>query len=267
MSIFKYKQYKPYFLDFIKAKGSAGRGEYRRISEYLGVHPTLVSQILSGEKDFSVEQVLSLAKHYGLGKSESRYLVTLVEIERAGSKELRDHFIEIRNELQKQSVQVSNRLDTKKKLSDFEKSVFYSSWVYSAVHLMTTLEKPVDFEFICQRLKISHERAREVLDFLKINGLVSEENGKLKSGATSTHLEMGSPFLIKHHTNWRVRALEKSESLTAEELMYSVNVSLSKKDFQKLREEMVVFIREFLKSVHESPAEDLAQLNLDFFWV
>jgi len=49
--------------------------------------------------------------------------------------------------------------------------------------------------------------------------------------------------------------------------MCSVNVSLSKKNFQKLREEMVVFIREFLKTVHELPAEDIAQLNLDFFWV
>jgi uncharacterized protein (TIGR02147 family) len=267
MSVFKYKHYKSYFLDVIKAKGSSGRGEYRRIAEYLGVHPTLISQILSGEKDFSPEQVLNLAKHYGLGKAEGRYLVILVEIERSGSKDLRDQFIEMRDEMQKQSLQLSKRLTTEKTLSDYEKSVFYSSWVYSAVHLMTTLEKPIDFEFICQRLRISSERAREVLDFLKRNGLVSEENGKLLSGPTSTHLPKGSPFLIKHHTNWRVRALEKSENLGDEELMYSVNVSLSKKDFQKLREEMVVFIREFLKTVHESPAEDLAQLNLDFFWV
>ena len=267
MSVFKYKHYKPYFQDVIKAKGSLGRGEYRRLADYLGVHPTLISQILSGEKDFSLEQVLNLAKHYGLGKIESRYLVILVEIERAGSKDLRDQFIEMRDEMQKQSLQLSKRLHTEKKLSDFEKSIFYSSWIYSAVHLMTTLEKPVDFEFVCQRLKISPERAREVLDFLKVNGLVSEENGKLKSGPTSTHLEKGSPYLIKHHTNWRVRALEKSENLSDEELMYSVNVSISKKDFQKLREEMVIFIREFLKTVHDSPAEDLAQLNLDFFWI
>jgi uncharacterized protein (TIGR02147 family) len=107
MAVFKYNNYKTYLRDLILAKGSAGRGEYRRLADYLGVHPTLISQILSGDKDFSPEQILKVAKFYGLGKTENRYLVILVEIERAGSKDLKDQFIEMRTELQRESLRLS----------------------------------------------------------------------------------------------------------------------------------------------------------------
>jgi len=49
--------------------------------------------------------------------------------------------------------------------------------------------------------------------------------------------------------------------------MYTVNVSLSKKDFDSLREEMVQFTEKFLKTVYLSPAEDIACFNIDFFWL
>ena len=47
--------------------------------------------------------------------------------------------------------------------------------------------------------------------------------------------------------------------------MYTAPVSLSKADFEKLREEMIGFIKNFLAKVHTSPAEELACLNIDFF--
>lgn len=267
MSVFDYDDYKLFFQDLIRSKGSAGRGEFRRISEALNVHPTMVSQILSGEKDFTLEQIVRLNKHYGFGKSESRYLIFLVEIARAGSEELKNELREMKDELQKKSLQLANRIHAGKELTDEQKAIFYSSWIYSALQIATSLERSVDFAYLCERFHLSNERTREVLEFLKQAGLVIEQDGKLKPGAKSTHLAKGSPFLIKHHANWRIKALEKSENLADQELMYSVNVSLSQEDFKKLREQMIEFIQKFLKTVHASPANDIAQFNLDFFWL
>ncbi|MNT19470.1 hypothetical protein D3C72_1547300 [compost metagenome] len=83
----------------------------------------------------------------------------------------------------------------------------------------------------------------------------------------STHLEKGSPFLIKHHGNWRVEAIQKSEVLTDEEMMFTANVSLNKEDFLKIRETLVKTIQDVLKTVKDSPAEDVANLNIDLFWM
>lgn len=267
MSIFNYNDYKAFFRETIKSKGRSGRGEFRKMSEYLNVHATLISQVLSGDKDFTSEQVVRLAKYFGLAKVETRYLLLLVEIERAGSKDVRDHLVEMKNEILKNSQQLSQRMDQTKELSDEQKAIFYSSWVYSAIHLVTSLEKDVDFAFVCKRLNLSPERVTDCLNFLKGAGIIISENDKLKNGVTRTHVGKNSPFIMKHHANWRVKALEKSENLTDEELMYSVSVSLSQEDFKKLREEIVTFIQRFLKTVHASPAEELAHLNIDFFQI
>ena len=72
---------------------------------------------------------------------------------------------------------------------------------------------------------------------------------------------------MKHHANWRIKAIEASEMLEEEELMYTAQVSLSKKDFAILREEMATFIKTFLDRVHASPAEEIACFNLDWFWI
>ncbi|MGZ6442070.1 MAG: DUF4423 domain-containing protein [Pseudobdellovibrionaceae bacterium] len=110
-------------------------------------------------------------------------------------------------------------------------------------------------------------KTAEIMDFLKASQLVNENNGKFTMGTQSTHLESSSPHIHKHHSNWRIRAIQASENLSDEELMYTVNVSLSKADFIVLREELVTLIKSFLKKVHDSPAEEIACLNLDWFWI
>ncbi|MGZ3695024.1 MAG: DUF4423 domain-containing protein, partial [Bdellovibrionota bacterium] len=110
-------------------------------------------------------------------------------------------------------------------------------------------------------------RTASLLKFLTENGLCIERNSRYMMGLQKTHLERNSPHLPRHHSNWRLRAIERSEQLSDEELLYTAPVSLSKKDFQELREEMVAFVQKFLDKVHASPAEEVACFNMDFFWV
>lgn len=267
MNIFEQDDYKVALKSLISSKGIEGRGSFKKLAEYLGVHATLVSQILSGSKDFTEEQIFSACEFLGISKLECHYLWILVQIERAGSLKLKNHYEELKDQLRKQALQVTNRVQKNHELTEAEKAIFYSSWVYSAVQLATTLEKSVDFNFICKRFHLSPAKAREVLDFLIGTQLISEKDGIFSSRMIITHLEKNSPFAVTHHTNWRLKAIEAAQNLSDEELIYSVNVSLSKENFIKLREEMVQVIQSFLKVVHDSPAEDIAQFNLDLFWI
>jgi hypothetical protein len=76
-----------------------------------------------------------------------------------------------------------------------------------------------------------------------------------------------SCYLPKQHANWRFRSIQASENLSEQELMYTVNVALSKKDFTYLREEMVVSFKSFWKKYTPSPSEEIATLNLDWFGI
>jgi hypothetical protein len=268
MSIFNNKSLRSYLKQYIQGLPKRGRGEVSRIARHLRVSTTLVSQVLSGQKTFTMEQTKELGSFLGLGKLESDYLLLLVLAERAGNSELRKHWEEKLEEARAKSLHVANRVSTDRQLTDTERAVFYSSPLYSAVRLFTsTAKEGKSLDEICARFELARAKANGILSFLVQTGLCAEKNGRFAMGAQKTHLEQGSPFLLRHHGNWRMRALTRGEDLSAEELMYTAPVSLSKKDFAKLREEMLGFIDQFLKKVHASPAEEVACFNMDFFWV
>lgn len=267
MNLFEYLDYKTALNAVLAEKRKTQKGLSRKLAEHLGVHPTLVSQVLTGTKDFTEEQMLSVCEYLGIAKIEVKYLLALLQFERAGSKKLKEHCQEVVEQIRKQALQISERVPRDHQLSDIEKAVFYSSWIYSAVQLLSTLAEPMNFEQICQRLNLTPGKARDTLDFLIQIQMVIEKEGRFFPGSVATHIEKGSPFLIKHHANWRMKAIQAAENLTDEELMYSANISVSKKDFTRLREELMQVIERFVEVVKPSPAEDIAQFNLDFFWI
>jgi uncharacterized protein (TIGR02147 family) len=267
MSIFDKNNYRAIFEERLKKLPKSGRGVKAQLAAYLNINSTMISQILSGNKDFSIEQAQKAAEFLGLSKLEMDYFITLVQIERAGNVDLKKYFSEKKEALKKESLKLSKRLGADIALTDLERSIFYSSKLYSSIHLFTSLEGGKSIDEITKRFALKRTRAMEVISFLLSAGLISEHDGKYSMEGKTTHVEKGSPFLLNHHTNWRVLAIEKAESITEDEMMYTGNFSLSKKDFLVIREELVATLQKVVKTVQDSPAEDLANLNIDLFWM
>jgi hypothetical protein len=227
-----------------------------------------VSQVLSGEKCFTLEQSETLMSHLGLSGIEAEYLMLLILYERAGSTDLKKYWRQKMTQVREQSMKIANRIKIDRALSDTERAVFYSSPLYTAIQIYSSVgSKGKSLDEICHRFDLNRKQAAEILKFLVESGLCAEHNDSYTMGVQKTHLAQGSPFLPRHHTNWRVRAIQRSENLDEKELMYTAPVSLSKKDFEILREEMAMFIKTFLDRVHASEAEEIACFNLDFFWI
>lgn len=268
MSIFKYKNYKTFLRNYIDNLPKKGRGEIAKIANFLGVSSTLLSQIISAEKDFSLEQAKGVTEYLALPEIEADYFVLLVHLERAGTVSLKEYYNKKIISIREKALKISERVTPTKSLNDQERSVFYSSHLYAAVWLFTSVgEKGKTIEEIMQRFDLTRIKVLEIIKFLHETHLCIENNGRYKMGTQSTHVEKGSPFLNHHFRNWRIHSIKQSENLSEEELMYTAPVSLSKKDFELLREEMILFIKKFLEKVHQSPAEEVACFNLDFFWI
>lgn len=267
MNLFEVDNYKTALNSIIQDKRKSQKALSRKLAKHLNVHPSMISQVLTGNKDFSEEQIILVCEFLGLPPLESEYLLVSLQFERAGSYKLKEYFQTLRNEIRKKAFQVSERVHKNRVLTDAEKAIFYSSWMYPTIHLLTTLNQKPRFEEICERFDISPGKVREILDFLISLEMIVETNGTFSSGAVSTHLEKKSPHLIKHHTNWRLKAIQYAETLSDQELMYSANISISRKDFELLREEFMRMIQKLVTTVKDSPAEDIAHFNLDFFWI
>ncbi len=268
MSIFKNSNYKSFLNYYIAHLPKKGRGEMSKISQFLGVSSTLLSQILSGDKNFSLEQAKGVTEYLGLPEIEADYFILLVHHERAGTTSLKDYYNKKLTAVREKALKVSERVSPSRSLNDQERSVFYSSHLYVAIWLFTSIgDKGKTIDEIMQHFDLPRIKVLEVIKFLHQTHLCIENAGRYKVGTQSTHVEKGSPYLTHHYRNWRIRSIQQSETLSDEELMYTAAVSLSHKDFEILREEMVGFIKTFLKRTHESPAEDIAYFNLDFLWI
>lgn len=266
--IFDFNDFRRFLRAYIALRPKRGFGESKKMASHLAVSSTFFSQVLSGLKQLSTEQANALSEYIGLSDLETEYFFYLVCLDRAGTLKLKKFCEKKISELKEESLKLSKRVEFKKSLSEEEKAVFYSNPLFAMISLYaSTKENGVSLEEIEERFEISRSKSSEMLRFLVETGLCTENSGRYKMGTQSTHVGLGSPHLIKHHTNWRLRALQAAENLDEIELMYTVQVSLSEKDFEKLREEMVQFIKIFLETVYSSPAEELANLNIDWFWI
>jgi uncharacterized protein (TIGR02147 family) len=267
MSLFDENDYKEVIKNLVIKLGPQKRGFSTRLAAHLNINPSLVSQILAGNKDFTEEQMVLTCEYLGLSDLESRYLLTLVQISRAGSVKLKNYYQTALAEIRARALNLSNRIQVDRKLTGDEKTKFYSSWIYSAVHLTTTLKPAPKFQDICQRFAITRERAQEVINFLLEIGMILEKDSRYYPGPVITHLDKVAPEIPSLHKNWRQKSMEAAERLTPEEFMYSCNFTIGKKDFLVLREELVQLTKRFLDTVAKSEPEEMAQFNIDLFWL
>ena len=266
MSIFDFESYKVFLLDRIKSMPLSGKGQVLRIAEALKVHPTRISQMLRGPVELTAEQGCLLAQYLGLNDLESEYLVTLIQLERAGSSTLRKLTLKQLERLKSQSHELITRVPVDQVLADQERALFYSSWFYSGIRLLCTLPRFRSIDSIADHFEIPRSKVREVVDFLLSTGLCVEEKGEILIGPRMTHLEASSPFAAKHHVNWRLKALQRHERLSDRELVYTCPVSISKADQLRIRELLVNVISDFTRSVSKSePEETLSCLTIDWF--
>jgi len=71
--------------------------------------------------------------------------------------------------------------------------------------------------------------------------------------------------VVKHHANWRFRAIQKMDQREDSEMFFSSPMSISKSDFQRIREVFAKSIQAALEICKASPAEEVVCLNIDFF--
>jgi uncharacterized protein (TIGR02147 family) len=266
-SIFNYDDYRKYLREWIQKQPKRGRGILTAWSQLLRIETSVMSQILSGKRELTPDQTFELQTFMGLGELESDYLNILVQIERATTQKLKVHLKKKQEKLKQESLQLSKRLKKELTLSEEQKSIFYSSWLYSAVRLATSLKDPQNIDSLSERFQIEREKTLDILNFLMSAGLILEDMGTYKMGPQRTHLEKSSPFINKHHANWRLKALQRSENLSAEELMFTGPLSISKKDFLFIREELVQLISKVSNTVKDTEAEELAVFEVDLFWL
>ncbi len=260
--LFSATDYRPFVHQWASARP---RGEFSKIALALRIHTTLLSQVLSGRKSFTEEQAARLCGYLRLNALETDYFLKLVQLDRAGDEELRRIYQRNLLTLRAQAQEAQSRVPAAKKLTHADRAIYYSSWQYSCVRLLTSIEEYRTVTAIAAYLQLPEDRVREILRFLEQRGLcVESSTGKFQRTDVNTHVEAGSPLAIRHHQNWRMHVQTLQERMTASDLCFTAPVSISRKDFERVRAKILDLISDAAKTIDASPAKELVYFGVDW---
>lgn len=268
-NLYAYNNYLTFLKEEISQMQVQGKGILSKIAKNLAIHSSTLSQILRGDKNFTPEQALKLAKILELDDEKTQYWMLLVDYSRANSHELKGY---IKKQIDKIQASALKKLNLKQSPSSgldiSALAQFYSSWMYSAVHILITLDTHPSIDEIQKILGRSREEINKVIDFLTQHKLIvfDKKNKIFFPGKQHTHIDGEHYLASAHRLNWRRKALEHIDCVEAGELLLSAPVSLSKKDFFEIREILNETVKRIFDKIKASgPCEVAACLNLDWF--
>lgn len=262
--IFESKDYKHY----LHSKAGSQKqktGVKSAIARALNCKATYISHVLNGSANLSLEQAEILNIFFSHTKDEANFFLLMVSRDRAGTYTLKHHFQEQMNQILKNRMILTKRLGQENILNDSHKSIFYSIWYYQAAHIALTIPHLQTAEALAKHLGLSQNKATEILQFLCECGLVYKQNNKFIPTTTRIRLGNDSHHILKHHTNWRVKAIESLEHESVGDMHYSGVVSISADDASRIKNLLLEQLKNNLKVITDSKEEVLYNLNIDFF--
>lgn len=247
--------------------GKKRSGQRAKLALHLNCQTAHISQVLNGHSHFSAEQAFKVNSFLGHDREEAHFFQLLVQKNRAGSNELEEYYQQQLNEiLQRRSI-LKNRVSVNREIPQEHQTRYYSSWHYLAIHIALSVPELQTKEALSQYFHLPLQIVADTLEFLLATGLGEFRDGNYKIGPSHIHLGYDADNINKHHTNWRIQAMDSLNRANAKDLHYSVVFSLSRADRERLKERIIETIDANLKDVGPSKEEELFATCIDFFEV
>lgn len=224
-----------------------------------------LSKVLRGAATLSQPQAHGVAQFWKLSGFETDYFLLMVEAERTASGPYKQ-FLEVKlAALRKRHEDLSGKVQRTKHAVESGFSDYYSAWHWSAIHIATSIPALQTVEAIGERLALSPAIVESVLDRLAERGYVQWNGRSWSFLAFDQHVARESMYSVFHHANWRNRAILDSQDPNRDSVHYTVVQSLSRQDYQRIKQEVLNLIQKTAEIARPSKEEDLMCLSCDLF--
>jgi uncharacterized protein (TIGR02147 family) len=242
------------------------RGVIKSLADALRCHPTFIAQVLKERADFSPEQGYEICQHFSFSNEQREFFLTLLMRDRAGTAALKEHYhkklihiLEVRRDLRPDSP-----LNVRQSGS-FELE-YFGNWIYQTVHALTQIQRFQTVTEIAKALALSTVEVKAILDRLEAMGLVKKDKSAWKSTLNSLHLAKDSHCIRYLHSTWKTKLLaDLQRRSTMEGTRYSGLITVTEKDYHKVRDVLVNAIKDIRKIVEASSSEGAYVLSLDCY--
>ena len=265
LSVFNYSDYRRFLDEYLVLRRRSEKGVQTKLAEEMQCQPAYVSKVLAKRAHFSLEQAERVSHFCHHTESEKDFFILLVQLERASTNELKKYFTNHLQHLRSKNKDLQEHMKLEK-VSDLETQLrYYSHWSVVAIHVLLTIPNFRTRAAISAKLNLSVFEVNAAVEFLKGKGMIEEVDFEIKVGNVGLHLGADSPVIKQHHNNWRIKAMDSIASGSSENLHYSSVVSISEKDRERFRAELIKWIANFRNEVTDSKEETLIAIGIDFF--
>jgi hypothetical protein len=136
-----------------------------------------------------------------------------------------------------------------------------------AIHILITIGKFRAIDKIARRLGLPNSTIQESLEQLAKIGLAVKKDSEWHPTQNDIYLPKDSVLTTMNHSNWRARAVLDAYKREAGGIHYTAVHSLSRSDYEKIKEMILTFLDQTRAVVRPSPEEELACITLDWFVV
>jgi uncharacterized protein (TIGR02147 family) len=276
VNIYLYNDYKKYLNALGSEVGSEQRevgseqskswGFKTRMARAASCQKAYLSRVLNGDADLTHDQAFGISKFLQLDPMESDYFQLLVAHAKAGTAAYRTHLQAKLDAISQRMNQISGRLEQKTNAPQPNTGLYYSSWIWSAIHIQCGCTGKNKASTIAEKLKLPLGLVQEVLEQLEAMGLISRNQDSWEIRQYDVHIDHKQLALIPYHHSWRQKAMERQILQNPDDLFYTSVQSINPSDLPALRSHMLEAIQSFRnKVVASAPEKTLVVLNCDFF--
>lgn len=263
MAIWEFESYREYLSNKVGAEGER-TGLRKKLAEAISVHTTFVSQVFKHKAEFSLEQAESINRFLGHTEDEGEYFILLLLKDRAGSELLKNRFKRKIKTMRDERLNIKKRLDAGE-ISERDRDRYYSSYLYSAIHVMTAIPQYSRVEALAEGLRLPISQIKEFVEFMVRVGVLEDKGGKLSPTSKHVHLGSNNELVLRHHTNWRFHTISSLQMLDKENLHYSACMSLAQDDAFKVKESLLQNLKANVALISDSREEVPYVLSFDFY--
>lgn len=265
ISIFDHRDYRDYLEKLLEERSQGRRGLRGELAQAIGSQNAFVSQVLGKRSHFNLEHAERVNLFVQHNEEEAHFFLLMVQRTRAGTRSLQAYFDKQMEQVIQQRLILKNRFKVATELSAEDQATYYSSWLYGAARVMVSIGAFQTREALAKRLGISLATASDVLEFLLSRNLITQTGERFDTSTARMHLGADSPLVARHHTNWRMRAIQALDEKRPNNLHYSSVLTVSNDDAYKIKKLYVDFIEKVREITRESKEEDGFVFNADFF--
>ncbi len=267
LSIYAYKEYKTFLIDWIARTPNAGRGQRKLLAEAVGCQTPFITHVLTGNYHFSLEQAEACARWIRLSEEDTEFFLLLLIKQRAGTKSLESLISRHISKRRESQTVLKKRLNVPETMKLEDQLHYYSGWQFAALHIACMIPQLQTAEALQRHFGLTLAQISTTLEFLAEHGLIEYSRGRYRVLNAAVHLEVKSPIVQQHHANWRLKAIEAISRRKGSDLFYSGVASVSREDFEWIREKLSQFLEDSIERVRISKEEVLVGINFDLFEV